>query len=215
MRILTSVGVVFLLLAGTFTYFVATKGFDYRQRQSDWPSDQRVGRRRMGLQRIWKSGNQYRNAKSAEREWMPKRRWPKDAMALLKEMQMFGYGSMTDNFYIVVSTTYVQIGNQNRPRPKPWKDRESARNTGRNEYFSEDKKNSIPHQGIAGVKAYGTLTMIDKIKKESKKMYYEILLFGQQNGLQQVLIMHEEGDKYAKQITERIMKSVELKTVTE
>ena len=43
------------------------------------------------------------------------------------------------------------------------------------------------------------------------KAYYEILLFKQDQGLQQIVILHEEGDTYANDITTRILNSVELK----
>jgi len=37
------------------------------------------------------------------------------------------------------------------------------------------------------------------------------LLFSQEGGLQQILILHQEGDKYANEISERVLSSVELK----
>jgi len=67
-------------------------------------------------------------------------------------------------------------------------------------------------KGITGKKAYGTMTMLDKIKGKSTKMYYEILVFSQSNGLQQITIMHQEDDKYGKQIMDRVLNSVELQT---
>ena len=47
------------------------------------------------------------------------------------------------------------------------------------------------------------------------KMYYEILVFGQNNGLQQITIMHREDDKYGKQMLERILNSVELQNISQ
>jgi len=41
------------------------------------------------------------------------------------------------------------------------------------------------------------------------------LLFSQEGGLQQIVIVHQEGDKYANQISERILNSVELKKVAQ
>jgi hypothetical protein len=45
-------------------------------------------------------------------------------------------------------------------------------------------------------------------------LYYEALLFSQEGGLQQILLLHEEGDTYANQISERVLNSVELKQAT-
>jgi hypothetical protein len=39
------------------------------------------------------------------------------------------------------------------------------------------------------------------------------LLFSQNGGLQQIMILHQEGDKYANKISDRILQSVELKKV--
>ncbi|MEY2921896.1 MAG: hypothetical protein RL108_509, partial [Bacteroidota bacterium] len=66
-------------------------------------------------------------------------------------------------------------------------------------------------KGISGVKAYGTMVMLDKIQNKSQKLYYEILLFKQEGGLQEIVISYREGDEYGKKILDRIINSVELK----
>ena len=70
-------------------------------------------------------------------------------------------------------------------------------------------------KGIAGKKAYGTMSVLDKVKGKSTKMYYELLLFSQNGGLQTLLVMHREEDKYGQQIAERMLNSVELQTTTQ
>ena len=52
---------------------------------------------------------------------------------------------------------------------------------------------------------------ICKMNKTTAKMYYEAILFSQEGGLQQILLFHEEGDKYGNEISERILNTVELK----
>jgi len=136
---------------------------------------------------------------------------PKETMALLKEMQLFVYGSMIDNFYIGVSTaTYKQ---------ETQVDLEKAAEGSLKVFEAMGAQNIIvktedfdTQKGITGKKAYGTMTMLDKIKGKSTKMYYEILVFSQSNGLQQITIMHQEDDKYGKQIMDRVLNSVELQT---
>ena len=68
-------------------------------------------------------------------------------------------------------------------------------------------------EGISGQKGYGTFDQIDPESKKSQKVYYEVLFFSQDSGLQQIMIFHKEGDEYANQIAERILESVELKRV--
>jgi len=65
-------------------------------------------------------------------------------------------------------------------------------------------------EGIKGIKGYGTFSKIDGENQNSTKLYYEVLIFSQEGGLQQIMIVHEEGDKYANEISDRILASVEL-----
>ena len=135
---------------------------------------------------------------------------PKDAAALIKAMQLFVYGSMLDDFYITVATSTFKQEVQ--------LDLDKAVEGSLKALESQGAQNIIvktedfdTQQGIKGKKAYGTMTVLNKIKGKSTKMYYELLLFGQNNGLQQILILHREDDKYGQQIGERILNSVELK----
>jgi hypothetical protein len=135
---------------------------------------------------------------------------PKDAAALIKDMQLFVYGSMLDDFYITVATSSFKQEVQ--------LDLDKAVEGSLKVMESQGAQNIIvkteefdTQQGITGKKSYGTMTILDKVKGKSTKMYYEMLVFGQNNGLQQILILHREDDKYGQQIGERILNSVELK----
>jgi hypothetical protein len=136
---------------------------------------------------------------------------PKDAMALIKEMQTFGYGSLLEDFYISVSTvTYKQQTQLDLDKTAEGylkiMETQGAQNIiVKTEDFDTQK-------GISGKKAYGTMTVLDKIKGRSAKMYYEVLLFSQNGGLQTIMVMHREDDKYGQQIAERMLNSVELQT---
>lgn len=136
---------------------------------------------------------------------------PKDAMALIKEMQTFGYGSLLEDFYIAVSTvTYKQPTQMDLDKTAEGylkiMETQGAQNIiVKTEDFDTQK-------GISGKKAYGTMSVLDKIKGKSTKMYYELVLFSQNSGLQTILVMHREDDKYGQQIAERMLNSVELQT---
>ncbi len=139
---------------------------------------------------------------------------PKEAYAVLKEMQMFGYGSMMESFNIVVSTikykkeTEVNFDTVLEGNTKIWESLGGHEIIFKQEDFNTDK-------GISGVKAYGTMTMLDEIQNTSQKLYYEILLFKQDSGLQEIMVSYREGDEYGKKILERIINSVELKNAQE
>ena len=136
---------------------------------------------------------------------------PKDAAALIKDMQMFVYGSIFEDFSITVSTiTYkkpmqMDLDKTAESYLKVMESQGAQNIIVKTEQFDTQK-------GIAGKKAYGTMTVLDKVKGKSTKMYYELLLFSQNNGLQQILVLHREDDKYGQQIAERMLNSVELQT---
>lgn len=135
---------------------------------------------------------------------------PKEAFAVVKEMEMFGYGSFLDSFYVIVTTTKakdpkeIDLSVVIEGTIKSW---EAI--GGQNILVKQEDFNT--NEGISGEKAYGTMTMLDMAKQKSQKMYYEMLVFKQDGGLQQIIIAYNEGDAYGKQILERIMNSVELK----
>jgi hypothetical protein len=51
------------------------------------------------------------------------------------------------------------------------------------------------------------------LTKSSEKVYYEILYFKQNQGLQQIMIVFPEGDQYGSTIAERMLQSVELRQI--
>lgn len=137
---------------------------------------------------------------------------PKETMALIKEMQMFSYGGIWDNFYVMVST--------NKFKQETQIDLSKALEGGLQLLEKNGAANMIVKQedyqtreGISGKKGYGTFDQIDPESKKSIKVYYEVLFFSQDGGLQQIMIFNKEGDEYANQIAERILESVELKKV--
>jgi hypothetical protein len=208
-RIITTIGIVLgmiVIALGSLIYF---KGFDYVK-------DNLIGHPTKDLVEGEWVYSQYGNpGVKVETPKVLKRMdatkvLPKKTMALFKEMQVFIYGSMIDNFYLGVSTTTF--------KQETKIDLEQAAEGSLKVFEAQGARNIIvktedfdTQKGISGKKAYGTLVMIDKNNGKSTKLYYEILVFAQSNGLQQITIMHEEGDKYGKQITERVLNSVELK----
>jgi len=208
-RIAISVAVVLFLLFATTTYFLVTKGFDYVK-------DNVLGHPTKELLEGEWIKSEYGNPgviietpKVLKRMDLTKS-LPKNGMALIKEMQSFGYGSLLDNFYIMVSTI--------KYKQETTLDLSKSIESSLQALESQGAQNMIVKQedfqtgnGITGKKGYGTFSRIDANTQSSSKIYYEIILFGQAGGLQQILILHEEGDRYAGELTNRIMNSIELK----
>jgi len=134
---------------------------------------------------------------------------PKDTLSPLLDMQMFSYGGIMDNFYVFVSSaqykenTEIDFNKVLEGNIVTW-EKAGAQNILLKQEKFDTKK------GVTGLRAYGTMMVLNNIKKESIKMYYEILLFKQDNGLQQVHLSIKENDKYGEEIIDRIINSVEL-----
>jgi hypothetical protein len=134
-------------------------------------------------------------------------------MALIKEMQSFAFGSISDNFYIMVSTLKYKaeteiVLSKSLDSALQVLESQGAQNVIVKQEDFETK------EGIKGLKGYGTFSEIDSGSQSSTKLYYEIILFSHESGLQQIMIFHEEGDKYANDISDRVLSSVELNLVS-
>ncbi len=207
-----------MLLFAITTFFIVTKGFDYvKDNIIGHPSKEL-------LEGEWIKSEYGNPSVRIETPRVLKRidltkSLPKEGMALIKEMQSFAYGSLIDNFYIMVSTfNYKQNPSAGEQETQTQIDLSKALDGTLKSIESQGAQNMIVKQedfetkeGVKGIKGYGTFSKIDGVNKSSTKLYYEILLFSQEGGLQQIMIVHEEGDHYANQISDRILSTVELK----
>jgi hypothetical protein len=136
---------------------------------------------------------------------------PPEAAEVVKDMQLFSYGSYLGLFSITTaSTTYKE---QNEP------DFEAAIGSSLASFEANGIKNIIPKQEefttaseIKGLKTYGSGQYQDPISKDKKNIKYTMLNFGGKGFMQQIIITWEEGDEYAEKIVERILTSVDVKT---
>jgi hypothetical protein len=208
-RIAIAVGSVVFLLLATTTFFIATKGFTYVK-------DNLIGHPSKELLEGQWVKSEYGNpgilieTPKVLKRMDTQKVLPKEAMALIKEMQLFAYGSMIDNFYIAVSTSKFKTPTEiDLAKALEGSLKVIEAQGGQNIIVKQEDYQT--NQGIQGLKGYGTMSILNPADKSSTKVYYEILLFKQDQGLQQIVILHQEGDTYANDITDRILNSVELK----
>lgn len=212
-RIITSVGIVVGAIVGLFVFFVVTRGFDFVK-------DNILGNQSKELLEGEWIYSEYGNPSiRIETPKVLKRKdltkfLPKEGMALIKDMQSFIYGTFLDNFFVMVSTfNFKQQTEIDLSKSLEGSIKMLEMQGGQNMIVKQDEFET--KEGVKGIKGYGTFSKIDGINKNSTKIYYEILLFSQEGGLQQIITMHEEGDQYANQISERILNSVELQKASE
>jgi hypothetical protein len=208
-RILISAISVFMLLFVTASFFIVTKGFDYvKDNILGHPSKEL-------LEGEWVT-SEYGNP--SIRINTPKvlvrtdltKILPKNGMALIKDMQSFTYGSLADNFYVLVSTLQYKKETQIDLAKSLESALQSLEAQGAQNMIVKQEDFETNEGGIKGIKGYGTFSKIDGENQSSAKFYYETLIFSQEGGLQQIIIVHEEGDKYANEISDKILTSVEL-----
>ncbi|NCT17718.1 MAG: DUF4381 domain-containing protein [Flavobacteriaceae bacterium CG_4_8_14_3_um_filter_34_10] len=126
---------------------------------------------------------------------------------------VFTFGDIQNKVFILVGSTKISDGQQVNLETVLEEKLMLLETNGatnlivKNEPFSTEK-------GVSGIRAYGEFNIRvadNKFKKE--KSEYELLLFAQDGAIQVILIVNEKDDLYAKQIKERILKSVELEVI--
>lgn len=201
-------GAVLAVLISILTFFIVTKGLDYVVDTVFGNSSKEL------LEGEWvksEYGNplvRINTPKVLVRTDL-KKILPPNGLALLKDMQSFTFGDFNDTFYILVSTIqYKKDTTVDLTKSLDVTLQTLETQGAQNMIVKQDAFET--EEGIKGVKGYGTFSRIDAENKNSTKYYYEALLFSQNGGLQQILLVHQEGDQYANEISDKILRSVEL-----
>lgn len=208
-RILTIAISSFLLLFAVTTFFVVTKGFDYVIDNVFGNSSKEL------LEGEWVKSDygspsiRVNTPKVLVRTDL-KKILPKNGTALIKDMQSFTYGNFNDKVYIMVSTLQYKQETKIDLAKSLDAALQSLEAQGAQNMIVKQEDFETNEGGIKGIKGYGTFSKIDGENQSSTKFYYETLIFSQEGGLQQIIIVHEEGDQYANEISDKILSSVEL-----
>jgi hypothetical protein len=207
-RIITSIGIVLGVLLLVLLSLIYIKGFDYVKDNVMGNPTKELLEEEWIYSEYGNPGIKIETPKVLKRQEAEKI-MPKNTMALIKEMQIFIYGSIIDDFYISISTSSFK---KETPLDLQQVAEESIKI-----FETQGAQNIIvktedydTQNGITGKKVYGTMVVLDKRNGTSNKMYYDILIFTQRNGIQQITVMNKEGDSYGQKIMERILNSVEL-----
>ncbi|MCM5662090.1 BatD family protein [Galbibacter mesophilus] len=125
--------------------------------------------------------------------------------------QEFSYGELGSNFYIKTSiSTYNKEADF---------DAKKAIDAALEQVEKAGAKNMIVKQedlttptGKEGNKVFGTLEIENPETNKVREEAYVILSFVQNGGFQQVIMVYEQDDRYAKEIVERVTNSIDFKT---
>ena len=127
-----------------------------------------------------------------------------------KEISNFSYGQKQDPLYIVLTTTKFKQPQEidldiSLEAALADLEKGGAKNMlVKREEFETGK-------GITGMRAYGEFNLqVSEKKVQEASSQYELLLFAHQDGLQQVLIVHQDDSRFSSGIKKRILDSIEL-----
>ncbi|MDY8138761.1 DUF4381 domain-containing protein [Aquimarina sp. 2201CG5-10] len=129
---------------------------------------------------------------------------------ILKGNETFTYGSILGNFYVVVSTMSYQQQNQ--------VDLEKAvegvvgyleSNGAKNITLKNEEYQTLG--GAKGIKVFGNLDITNQVQQKTSKNEYVMLNFAEKGGFQQITVIYDIEDRYAKDVAQRIINSVELR----
>ncbi len=133
-----------------------------------------------------------------------------DSLKQQMNMSTFTYGSLIDDFYVVVNNTRFGGKNEANLEASAQGFISTIEANGAKNLIVKTEKYTTP-EGTEGLRVYGTGDFPETLNKdEFSKGAYEMLLFTAPGVLQQILVAHREDDTYAKEMSARIINSVEL-----
>ena len=133
---------------------------------------------------------------------------------ILKGNESFVYGSILGNFYVVVTTmSYQQQTQVDLEKAVEgvvgYLEGQGAKNI----TVKSDEIETIG--GAKGIKAFGNFMIKNAVSQIEKNNEYVILNFAEKGGYQQITVVYDIEDRYAKDVAERIINSVELRNEEE
>ena len=207
-RLVMSIGISMFLLVASVVIFAYTVGFDFIKDNYIGHSTEEL------LEKEWITSEYGEPAIVIETPKVLKRNNDEKIQNNLpenvKSNSRFMYGSIIDNFSIVLITTAFKDTTR--------LDLDLALEVDLKELEKFGAKNIIVKtgefenvKGLSGKKAYGTFTAFDPVREEDVKMEYEIMVLSQPGGAQEFFLIYKEEDEHAKQIIEKIQNSIELR----
>ena len=207
-RLVMSIGISMFLLVASVVIFAYTVGFDFIKDNYIGHSTEEL------LEKEWITSEYGEPAIVISTPRVLKRNNDEKIQNNLpenvKSNSRFMYGSIIDNFSIVLITTAFKDTTR--------LDLDLALEVDLKELEKFGAKNIIVKtgefenvKGLSGKKAYGTFTAFDPVREEDVKMEYEIMVLSQPGGAQEFFLIYKEEDEHAKQIIEKIQNSIELR----
>ncbi len=205
-RVIIAAVLASLLIIGSFTTFIISKGF-YEVRDSllGHPTKEL-------LEGEWirsEYGNPSVLITTPEVLIRTELDLPEETKQMMLGSETFVYGSPVSNFYTSLTTVKFS-GETDFDLEKSvdgiytMLEQQGARNI----IMKEEEFSTL--SGVEGIKIFGTLEIEDPVTGRAVTNTYEILNFVENSGFEQIMVIYNEGDTYAEEISKRLIDSVEF-----
>ncbi|SDS32449.1 BatD family protein [Gramella sp. MAR_2010_147] len=139
---------------------------------------------------------------------------PQEVQQMMVGSETFIYGSLLSNYYTTLSTIKFKGEVQFDLKKAVDGIYTSLEGQGaRNIVMKQEDFTTL--NGAKGLKVFGTLDAENPVTGESIPNEYVILNFAEKGGFEQIMVIFNENDQYAKEISERIINSVEINNLNE
>lgn len=129
---------------------------------------------------------------------------------IIKDKSVFTFGALRDPLYINVSTTQFSQAQKQELETALDQALVNFEKSGATNMLVK-RENFETEEGVKGIKAFGKFNVkvsdTEVLKNDSN---YELLLFTQPAGLQQVILVYQDDGRFTQAIRDRIIRSVEL-----
>ncbi|MDR5591252.1 BatD family protein [Christiangramia sp. SM2212] len=139
---------------------------------------------------------------------------PQEVQQMMVGSETFIYGSLLSNYFTTVSTIKF--------KGEVKFDLQKAVDGIYTNLEGQGARNIVMKQedfttlnGAKGLKVFGTLDAENPMTGESIPNEYVILNFAEKGGFEQIMVIFNENDQYAREISERIINSVEINNLSE
>jgi hypothetical protein len=136
---------------------------------------------------------------------------PETENIAVESVNQFTWGTLTDPFYVMVNTNQTKNSQEEVDLNALMDISLSNLEKGGAKNMLVKRDEFETEKGIKGLRAYGQFNVsVSDSKVLKNESNYELLLFAQQNGVQQVLVVFQDDGRFAEEIKNRIISSVEL-----
>ncbi|HUH25404.1 MAG TPA: hypothetical protein VLY87_02140 [Flavobacterium sp.] len=125
------------------------------------------------------------------------------------QTSLFSYSNLKTQLIIAVGTTAMQTNDSiDLKQLYQYKLDAVAKQYGASEVTSNTDE--FTQNGVKGIRGKGSFSAQNFISGEAVKLQYDMYIFVQNKGIQEVAVLFKEGDEYGEKINQKVIESIQL-----